>query len=461
MASITITYEQWKKGTDLGALHRRSSEMEAIDKALKEYHTTNKSERAFIALKNAFDNWIRAQQRDGKAWTDSGRNKFGLVGKLHEQIVLVDAERAIKLLNDPEEMAARKALVQAERDAIKRLFDNRRLVLKHEAWKTKFDKAVNTAVIPGATAAGGLYTGAKQAMGTARVAISPTDVNSLVQNLTGGYTPTALFDMLGTSASQFFQAASSILSAAISPALLLKDLVSAGMRVSERVTVNSARFNFRVGQADAALDAIVRLIDRELALIAIDAAKQVSSIVAHSFAMGPVASAAGAVVDVIVNAKLYAKMAEEIKKGNLLLAEDRYGLELFDASPVLGCYFLVLADTSVWINFSVFDIGTPGWMDTVQKMRKKSEPVIEKAREYIRTTKYALSGTEFMKGLEWEATWRNNKLGYLAQHANFEYLANKAHAKMKGAPARNPKVQVDPRRIYAITMTDRGGGVIV
>jgi hypothetical protein len=264
--------------------------------------------------------------------------------------------------------------------------------------------------------------------------------------------------MLGTNASTFATAASSILSAAISPAKLLIDIGLAAKKLKERSDIQGAHHLFRAGQADAALDAIVRLIDRELKLLAVDMGKQAASIVGSAFAMGPAASAANAIVDVLVNIRVYARMAEEMKKGNQLMDAEDYSLELFTVSPVLGCYFLILADTSVWINFSAFDIGTPGWMKTVETLRKRSQPIRDKARQFIREAKYAVSGTEFMKGLQWEATWRNDKLDYLTQHANFDYLANKIHAKVTRAKTKPDKPVVDPSRIYAIAM-DKNGNV--
>jgi hypothetical protein len=68
-----MTVEVWKRDTDLGRLHSRSKEMEAIDKALKNYHLLGKTEPSFIQLKTAFDNWIRSQERGGKASNTGGR----------------------------------------------------------------------------------------------------------------------------------------------------------------------------------------------------------------------------------------------------------------------------------------------------------------------------------------------------------------------------------------------------
>lgn len=74
---------------------------------------------------------------------------------------------------------------------------------------------------------------------------------------------------------------------------------------------------------------------------------------------------------------------------------------LIQRLTLLGCHFLIMADVGGWINFSIWDIGVEGWMDTVAEMRERSEPALDKARQYIRLSKYCLSGTEGYKGIEW------------------------------------------------------------
>jgi hypothetical protein len=423
--AVTMTVEDWKRDTDLGRLHARSKEMEGIDKALRNYHLSGKTEPSFIQLKTAFDNWIRSQERGGKAWTESDRNKTGAVSRLHEQITLVEAGRSVRLMGHTEDYEARKVLVHAERTALERLFLGRSLVFKHAAWKTNLNTALNAGVLPVASTGMAVKKLAKTLGDGVPAAVTPHSVYDASVKICGGIDPGVLFGMLGVSFEHFCKAAAGILSMAAAPGKLLLNIVSAAMLGNDRATVNRERYMFRAGDADAALDCIIRLIDRELRLLAVDSGKQVATIVANAFQAGPIASAANAVVDVLVNMRLYVRMANEMKRGNELLAARQFSLDLFNASPVLGCYFLVLADTNVWLNFSVHDIGTPGWMDTVERMRKRAEPVRDKARELIRMCKYAVSGTERMNGLEWEASWQNNKIEFLTQHANFDYLANK------------------------------------
>jgi hypothetical protein len=404
--AVTITYEDWMRDTALGMMHPRSSELQAIDKALKEYHDKSKTEDAFIKLKAAFDNWVRAQERAKKIWTRSDRNKSGKVTELHDQIVLVEAGRSVKQMGNTEDWEARKEVAKAEREAVNRLFDSRTLIFKDDV-KTEIASAVNTWAVPMAS----LKSATGQMFSTQPA--SPQSVKDAATNILGGNDPSPLFHQLGVSFTSFLQASEHIIGAAIAPAKLLANIVSAAGLVNSRLMVNRERYMFRPGQADAALNAIIRLIDRDLVVTGISMAKNISHIVAGAFLAGPVSSAANAVVSMMVNLKLYTMMVKEMEEGNRMLRARLYSLELFNASPLLGCYFLIMADTDVWINFSIWDIGTPLWQETVGQMAKRAGPVLTKARQYVMESKYCLSGTQGFKGIQWEPSWRNNKVAFV------------------------------------------------
>jgi hypothetical protein len=431
-SGITITIEEWLRLTDLGALSRRTDEMRAIDDALRAYHLAKGADGAFVRLKNAFDNWVRFQQRQGKTWTQSDRNKKGAITRLHDQIVTVEAGRSVAAMKDTKDWEARQEILKAERDALSRLFLDRQIVFKTASKKIRQAGAVG---MPGLKAARAVHNLAEHG---AKL-VQPSDVAGACKQILGETPPDVLFHMLGTSFHEFCSSASTILGAAVSPAKLLVDIVKFGMAASTRYSGASARYMFRDGAADASLNAVLQMIDDELIMIALDAAKQTGSIVGSAFGAGPIASAASAVVDVMVNIKQYRRMAREVEAANAALARKDWSVELFNSSPVLGCYFLLMADTSVWINFSVHDIGSPGWMDTVEAMRKRAEPVREKARELIRASKIALSGTEGYNGLEWEPSWRNNKLSYLASGGVIRSLKK---AIMEDGPRRPDKDRI-------------------
>ncbi|HEY4029326.1 MAG TPA: hypothetical protein VGM25_03200 [Caulobacteraceae bacterium] len=426
---ISITIEEWLRLTDLGALSRRTEEMRAIDDALRAYHQAKGGEAAFIRLKNAFDNWIRFQQRQGKTWTQSDRNKNGAITRLHDQITLVEAGRGVGGMGALDEARARTLIIRAEREALQTLFKDRTMIFKHT---TSVKQGLGAIASPAARYGSAVH---KIVDGAGMTAVKPKDIGDACTKILGKTPPDELFHSLGTSFSGFCSAGATILGAAVSPAKLLADIIKFGMAANARYSAATARYMFRDGAPDAALNAVLQLIDNELKKIAYDAAKQTASIVGGAFGVGPIVSMASALVDLMINLTLYCDMLDEMKAANQLLAQKTLGLELFNASPVLGCYFLLMADTSTWINFSAYDIGSPHWMDAVEAMRKRAEPVRDKARELIRGAKIALSGTEFFNGLEWETTWRNNKLSYLAANASVSGLAGTLGRKLQGSGA--------------------------
>ncbi|MGO8787113.1 MAG: hypothetical protein ACLQVL_06990 [Terriglobia bacterium] len=52
---------------------------------------------------------IRAQDNAGRIWTQPDRNKTGMLSKLHEQIVLVEAGRSVQQMENSDDWEVRKA----------------------------------------------------------------------------------------------------------------------------------------------------------------------------------------------------------------------------------------------------------------------------------------------------------------------------------------------------------------
>ena len=74
-----------------------------------EYHDKGKTPASFVKLKNACNDMIRAQDNAGRIWTQPDRNKTGMLSKLHEQIVLVEAGRSVQQMENSDDWEVRKA----------------------------------------------------------------------------------------------------------------------------------------------------------------------------------------------------------------------------------------------------------------------------------------------------------------------------------------------------------------
>lgn len=91
---------------------------------------------------------------------------------------------------------------------------------------------------------------------------------------------------------------------------------------------------------------------------------------------------------------------KDLRTGNKLLAKpDDLDLNVFTKCPILGCYLLTCADTSSVANFFVADIGLPGWMDRVEKLKKtQMDPMLRIATRNIAASRLQLEGLASNKG---------------------------------------------------------------
>jgi hypothetical protein len=408
VVAITISYEEWMRETAV-SWTRRTSTTQELDEALKQYHLKGKTQLAGYAVRQAFEKWVVAHP----IWWQSPRNKkserykSGIIQALHDEIQLIGSFRSVQQMANGN-WEGLQLLRKAEKEILKSLFANRRLVYKNSRWKDQLSGAVNQIGLR-------TYT-------TTRAFTEPRvdegGVRGAVHQIMGGQDPSDLFRYLGVGFDAFVGGIKTVLNLALGPIRLLKNIVDIAMLVNTKLNVKRERFMYSAGSADAALNGVMLLIDRDLAVTAVDTGGQVVKIVT-GFCTGPLAPLATSVTELVglmVNMSLYDEMRKEMQEGNQLLsqiqAHPHFNLNLFNTSPLLGCYFVVMADAAVWMNYDAAYWGLDGFMDEQARMYERSEVVRQKARALIRTSKCALSGTEY---LGWEPTWSNNKMEYLGR----------------------------------------------
>ena len=162
------------------------------------------------------------------------------------------------------------------------------------------------------------------------------------------------------------------------------------------------------GDPTAAAEAVLVCIKRFLAANTADAVRNTASAstkIAGLFAdLGTATTAAigaaSALSKLIQELAILGRDYTEMKAGNLLLKDSaKLDLNLFRVCPVLGCYLISCSDTSNVANFFVSDIGLPGWMDKVEKMKKTQlDPLIKNANKAITTSHLTLEGLKSNKG---------------------------------------------------------------
>lgn len=151
------------------------------------------------------------------------------------------------------------------------------------------------------------------------------------------------------------------------------------------------------GDPLAAADAVHELTKRALARHTVDAARNTAVLgakIAGLFAdLGTATTVTIGLANALAGLALeLAQLGADIKElraGNLALAHpESLTLEVFTVCPLLGCYLLTSSDTSNVANFFIADIGTPGWMDRLEVMKRtRLDPLLELSGEYIRQSK--------------------------------------------------------------------------
>ena len=168
------------------------------------------------------------------------------------------------------------------------------------------------------------------------------------------------------------------------------------------------------GDPQAAAEAVVVIIKRFLAANTADAVRNTASAstkIAGLFAdMGTATTAAigaaSALAKLIQELYILGRDYTEMKAGNKrLLDPGTLDMSVFKDCPLLGCYLISCSDTSMIANFFVADMGLPGWMDKVEKMKKTQlDPLIKNANKAIVSGHLTLDGLKANKGTFKEKT---------------------------------------------------------
>ena len=183
--------------------------------------------------------------------------------------------------------------------------------------------------------------------------------------------------------------------------------VGVARKVWESHTLEETRAAFAPGDPEAAFNAIVLLLDREIQSQTAKATAKTVGFTGKALGMfadggaisGPVVGLLEVLAEIFQMVVEYVRDYKECKAGNDMLRVGALNLELFTVCPVLGCYFLVVQDHSTIINFAVGDYGTPNWMFDVERLVPRISLALEKSRYYIRASRLEMPGFEHAKAM--------------------------------------------------------------
>ena len=430
MATIP-SYDQWIRDTS-SFTSPRSDFLKKVDEALKKYDLA-KNQLNRDALKAALDRWRFEQSKQGKDWTKSVRNSKGAVTNLYRALQDVDKRKLT-----PEEIEAMKYISHAQALALAKMFDGKQLRFKpstlvgvaqgagskFERFKTGAGSAITAASTAKKLHSGVqnvqkgvalLHQGGKAAVMNADKAQIAKDVSGITtkikefcKELCPGIDPNHVFTALHLGQVETFASSVAPFVGAISSGgKAVIGWIGVAKSAYSTHAMAGLRYAFAPVDPEAAFDALSEVMERDLASKTAKASvstvaftgKILGAFADYGAVTGPVIGMMELLAEIFQAIVEYVRDFMECKRANELLRIGALNLEIFQASPILGCYFLVVQDHSTIINFAVGEYGTPNWMFDVEQLVKKINKALEKSRDLIRENRLEIPEFANYKGV--------------------------------------------------------------
>jgi len=430
MATIP-SHEQWMKDT-YSLTNPRSEFLQAVDAAIKKFET-DKSDPAKAAIKTAFDRWRFEQSKQGKDWKKSVRNDKGACTNLYRALNDLDKRKLTK-----EELEAMEFVCRAQAMALQKQFDGKKLQFKAttlvgmaqgvgsrwERFKTGAKSlkeghgTVKDLVSGVKDVKSGVdafkATGKAGAIATAQTGMSDqfasirTQIVEFCKKLCPDIDPTKVFTALGLgSVEKFATDLAPFVGAISSGGKAIVGWAGVAKTAWDKHSIEGKRHAIAAGDPEAAFDALLQLLQREIVSKSAKAGVQTAAFTGKTLGVfadggavtGPVIGLLETLAEIFQTIVEYVRDYRECNAANEALRLGALNLDLFTTSPILGCYFLCIQDHSTIINFAVADYGTPNFVFDVEALVKKLEPVLERARSYINESRLEIPGLENAKGV--------------------------------------------------------------
>ncbi|MGA7341363.1 MAG: hypothetical protein WBE72_13125 [Terracidiphilus sp.] len=417
---LLMTYEQWMKRTH-SMVRPRSDSLKVIDEAIRR--------RDEAGAKKALISWIDDQNKKHQDWHRSVRNQDHAVEELYKQLGVLGS--AVPYKNITEEMDDKLAKAHIRREqrlAAAKMFDGRTLRFKDSFWGISRRKCAegrskifNSAKNVGKSTVG--VGGNIASVGSSAYSIG-SDLKTIIQTIMGTLAPetqSALVEhVFGEGIAQFVANVTPLFGVVSSGGKAIKDWVGVAQNVYQATEMESRYGDVRLGDASAALEAIVAIIDRQIKKQTADAAIHTTAFTAKGIAVladgGTATTAAlGAVETVAVLLNTLVDLvidARQVDAGNALIAAKQFDLTLFSKCPILGCYYVAVQDHSTIMDFDFANMGKANWQQEAQRLRYAIGPVIKQAGVLIDKSRVEIKGMEEAKGVYQRSLWNVINLKY-------------------------------------------------
>lgn len=399
------THAEWISSTSATG-RSRSPELQALDRAIQR--------RESKAVIYALDAWIATQTAEGKDWRKNRRNDKGAFTSLHRHL------HGWKRRSSPEQLRALRYIAFEQRKAIQKQFSGRRLVFKGGSLAglvTAVGRKYESVKMIG-------EVGVKGGLAARNAAILVVELRNLFGQLDAQDLAAVMSELKLGTAEGFLGSVTPFLGSVIAGtgAVLLWKSV-AGMAWKSHKLTRGRLAIAQTGDPLHALEAVTRLLKDEIRAESIDAGVATANFAARlgltfvdgGVASGPAIGAMQALIDIVFYIVRMVKDRAEINAANTAMSQDIYDMSLFDLSPILGCYFLLMQDHSSILNMALAQYGTLNWQDDVERLMPQVYDVLEAARLLVGRSRFEIrefSG-EFQKakGIPDQLWGQKTKLG--------------------------------------------------
>ncbi|SFD74786.1 hypothetical protein [Pseudoalteromonas denitrificans] len=373
-----MEYNLWLQRTKAGITKPRSSALKNIDNKLKNYHLQGRTPKLRVEVSTAIEVW---QEEKGATWKSSVRNTNGAVVDL------------IKQINNEFE------LTELDKTAIRYLEDHRRQYIVHlfQGREIKLSSKVytvyeaSTAVYQAGSVGSSAYTQARNL------------VNLILGNAATDPGMMALIkDILGKSLSDFIAQVTPGVGLAYSTSMTTYNGYLALSAAKSAHSIKNSHKGLLPGDPTAAFLAVKKLIERERNACAANAgthaieatAKAAGIFLDAGAATGTAASIIGMASRLLISLHLLKKDWDEMQAVKGIFQKPwEIDSSIFAKSPLLGCYFLLSADTWVIVNLICSDFGKPGYKYKVeQAVKNHLNPLMIVAGQCIVNHRMTLTG---------------------------------------------------------------------
>jgi len=388
MMAQVMRHKEWMEASYGSKTTIRSGKLKAVDKALLAFDK-QPTKQNIQNLQGALVSWMTSK---GSAWKSSVRNQNRAVETLYAQINSTGANFGVgETQLNSDGTKPRITVSQAVKGAPKQY--------KLSASTNKFGTALNTGgLISGSTTANSLRTTGDY--GSTSKAISKC-ISEVVPEAAQNEVMNAVKALVPTFEAQFAAAVMPLAGLIVAG---VGTLWNTGNALHKQYGIQDAKTHRErsfagTGGPDEAIGAMIRILERERNADVFSAGVSLTEFggklaglaVDGGTASNAAIGLASNVVKLMNIIRIVYRDVREKNAANKAMAQGDVDLSIFETSPLVGCYLICAAPTSVLTDLILNEFGDARWMDNLERNKKRHiEPLQDKARKVIKNHRFEI-----------------------------------------------------------------------